>query len=537
VKKAAETLSSIPTAVPIAKEKLAQLNGVLSQLDVGVREVETLSKSFPDCNDIARIPQTRLLLDTTRKSTSQRLTDATKTFDLLEKYGKAARAAEQLMSSEERKIQTLCRKDVMNMRAKILQQSESLWKELTNACKGVSLTIPGDLGKLAFSALDGRFKSFLDSVTKRESFDQLCSETLKRATELDLNSLRLSREKIDSSWKAIVKQKLDGQTHHKCPDVMIQLDQIEIELLRKNYLQSARQARDILDRALMMRLARLVMIAEAQVMTRPGDTDPLTQPVNNWQEIQRKCDETHQATPQIEDDLKLETLRGLQREIMDWRVPQSDQRIVEYATLIHESEIVAQERIKQGIEICHDLMTLNPDIAEGSKAQTRHYDPAAIMNSLIPNLSVQQSVHRVRAATIEELENTRKLLSTTSFTLDATNVNAPFHVFAALMPSPSPEVLADAWNKSADFALENDVICESSMFLLGSTCPEHQAKALTLHLRGDLAVLESDPRAKAEFLQNLKVKLGQIYSVSRMKLLSLLLDLDQSRRKISLRQM
>jgi hypothetical protein len=108
------------------------------------------------------------------------------------------------------------------------------------------------------------------------------------------------------------------------------------------------------------------------------------------------------------------------------------------------------------------------------------------------------------------------------------NEYAPFHIFAAiaqlhglgfaLMPSQTPAVLADSWNKAADFAMENDVICESSLFLFGSTYMQHQVKAISLHLGRDFHLLESDTNAKAEFMTDLKEKLARVQRSNLLRL-------------------
>jgi hypothetical protein len=55
----------------------------------------------------------------------------------------------------------------------------------------------------------------------------------------------------------------------------------------------------------------------------------------------------------------------------------------------------------------------------------------------------------------------------------------------AIVPTRPSNVVADSWNKSAEFTMANDVVSESSLFLSGSGCPEHEIKRISLHLRGD----------------------------------------------------
>jgi hypothetical protein len=122
--------------------------------------------------------------------------------------------------------------------------------------------------------------------------------------------------------------------------------------------------------------------------------------------------------------------------------------------------------------------------------------------------------------------STAQLLSNTNFNLDLSDETASLHVCAAiasqnnlgfaLMPSPSAEVMSDAWNKSADFAMENDILTESSMFLLSSNCPAHQTKAISLRLEGDLNALEADKTAKARFIEDARTKIAAVHEVNPM---------------------
>jgi hypothetical protein len=273
--------------------------------------------------------------------------------------------------------------------------------------------------------------------------------------------------------------------------------------------------------------------------------------------MQQVYQEAHQSLPAFEAKLTIDALRVLQEEVavaLDRRKSElaqftppdaenSDQKIEEYARVIRESEIVAQERIERGETMCQELKMLNVDLDDGIKARiqariqrrarspylykndaSRCHDDATIMTSLIPNLSVEREVHQVSPATIEEIEQTKQLILQTPFTLDTTNRNAPFHIFTAiarqsnlgfaLMPSPPPEVLQDSWNRPIDFAMENDVISDGSLFLLGSTCPHHEAKAVSVDLKGDLNALESDVKAKAQYIGDLKTRLSRIHQVN-----------------------
>jgi hypothetical protein len=158
-------------------------------------------------------------------------------------------------------------------------------------------------------------------------------------------------------------------------------------------------------------------------------------------------------------------------------------------------------------------------------------DRKMIIDSLFPNLAVRQEVATVRPATIEEIEKTNELISNTNFTLDVNDPHAALHIFAgiakshnigfALMPSPPEDVVSDAWNKSADFAMENDVLCESSLWLLGSTCLEHHSKGFTVHLRGDYERLQSNPNARTAAIEGAKRNLAIVHGVDRSNVIIL----------------
>jgi hypothetical protein len=225
----------------------------------------------------------------------------------------------------------------------------------------------------------------------------------------------------------------------------------------------------------------------------------------------------------------------------------AQRRFEQYARMVHENEAVSRQIVEERAKMSTAIETLNSGIDESTKSsiqtkidrrmQTGYLygadssklqehasgDRKAIIDSLIPNLAVRQEVATVQPATIEEIEQTNELILNTDFSLDVSDTNAAFHAFAAIaksqnlgfvmMPSPPPNVLADAWNKSADFAMENDVLCESSLWLLGSTCPEHQAKGFSIHLEGNYERLQSDPNARIASVEDVKRKLAVVHGV------------------------
>jgi hypothetical protein len=65
------------------------------------------------------------------------------------------------------------------------------------------------------------------------------------------------------------------------------------------------------------------------------------------------------------------------------------------------------------------------------------------------------------------------------------------------------------------------VLNESSIFLLGSTCPEHQVKGISLHLRGDFDELEANPEKKRNYIRDVQIKLATVHGVTPREIIIL----------------
>jgi vacuolar-type H+-ATPase subunit H len=198
-------------------------------------------------------------------------------------------------------------------------------------------------------------------------------------------------------------------------------------------------------------------------------------------------------------------------------------------------EAVAKEMAIRGAKMLQDVRELNPDLDPDTQAiiqgkvkrRARQGCPSGcrelITAALLPNLAVQVEVACADPPTIEQVEATSKLMSDTSFVVSTEDTNAVLHIAAAIAQkhnltfavtsTPSAEVERDSWNKSADFAMANDRLTESSMFLLGSTCPEHHVKAITVHLDGDFDALEADPERKRSHIRDVRAKLAAVHGV------------------------
>jgi hypothetical protein len=273
VRNAMKTLDSLPSAIPTTKANLIELNTQLNGFDVEIREVESSATSLSTADDKHRIEQIRLLLGNGRYFTLQRMEDITATCDLIDQY---RLAAQQLAEATVQNIQ--------NLGSKLLERPKSLWDGIINACKCFQLAIPEDFGTLAFPALEGQFQFGLC-----QSFDRLCDEILNQRSELNKDSLILVRQNISDCWANIVREKLEGKTHHTGPDVISQLNRIDVDLVSKGYQECANQVWAALNRvksqiercnpSTMNFTVYLTQIAEAQVAARP---DVLIKPEMAW---------------------------------------------------------------------------------------------------------------------------------------------------------------------------------------------------------------------------------------------------------------
>jgi hypothetical protein len=143
---------------------------------------------------------------------------------------------------------------------------------------------------------------------------------------------------------------------------------------------------------------------------------------------------------------------------------------------------------------------------------------------LIPNPSIKKEVEIIPPVSIEEVRETRKILSTAKFSFDSQDLNAIFHVLKVIADQSNldlvirgknrPKMSKDSTEKLTDFALTNEVITENSLFLLGSERPEHQAKGFTVKLDENYKQIMNDQKRKLDFAREAKLKLAQASNVS-----------------------
>jgi hypothetical protein len=282
-------------------------------------------------------------------------------------------------------------------------------------------------------------------------------------------------------------------------------------------------------------------IAEAQMALEPTEVDLFVTAQTRWKSLRAKCQQFRCPLPNIESDLMIDNLLGFQANLKN----EIDELTFEINFSAEpdqsDAEIVAEEFVETGDIIVRDVSILNPVLIEiiqqailwqvearstNGSAQIHESatgDQTAIIGAVIPNLAVQERVTKVVPATAEEIEKTARQISDTEFTLSADNPNAAIHVLSAIaqthnlsfavMPSPPPTVMRDAWRRSAEFSMANDVLCDGSLFLLGSDCPEHHLKGISLHLQGNLNELQRNPIEKQRFLSETKQKLSEIHNV------------------------
>jgi hypothetical protein len=82
-----------------------------------------------------------------------------------------------------------------------------------------------------------------------------------------------------------------------------------------------------------------------------------------------------------------------------------------------------------------------------------------------------------------------------------------------LIPEPSADVVRDSCNKGSDFAMENDMVTENSLYLLGSTCSEHERKGITLHLDASYDEIIANKVMKDRLITETTEKLARVHGV------------------------
>jgi hypothetical protein len=136
------------------------------------------------------------------------------------------------------------------------------------------------------------------------------------------------------------------------------------------------------------------------------------------------------------------------------------------------------------------------------------------LNLLMPNLGAPSDVFRMAPATAAEIAATKQRLAEVPFTMDG--ANAPLQLLGAISQQmgmdfvisnqTDPALTAASCAATADFAMGNDLLTQNSLYLLGSDCPSHHSKGVTLHIDEDI---ESCKRNA----EDLRAKLNELHGV------------------------
>jgi hypothetical protein len=341
----------------------------------------------------------------------------------------------------------------------------------------------------------------------------------------------------------------------------------ELAQTMASYFEIATKAREALENACRhlelaldersTQIARCLILAQAKIMSQPLGLNLVAEACRLWGIVTEKCSQLSRSIPVVQHeftadalfDLHLHFQSAIERTLADSTVSIEEcvARVDQYMEMERDTQTVTQELTRMGEQMIASIAQFNEGLDQSTKATIQGQiarsakagylgrndparihrcvaeDPKPLLNSLIPNLAVHQAVARVEPATLEQVEETTHQLTDTNFSLTVHDQKAPFHLLSAIakqhnlefaiIPSPDPSIAADAWNQAADFAMENDVLTESSIHLLGSDCQEYHMKGISLHLRGDLKQLESDPSEKYRFIVDVKAKLAAVHRV------------------------
>jgi hypothetical protein len=210
--------------------------------------------------------------------------------------------------------------------------------------------------------------------------------------------------------------------------------------------------------------------------------------------------------------------------------------IEESALVVQFSQVAAQEisvfnpRGSQDV-VARALATVprraEQDFQFKNLAEKLHENPAAVqrevLRQMVPNLTVREVVVWVPPPTLQGVEETKRRVSDMNFTFSDRDPNFIVHMLDAiasdcglnlvLIPEPSADVVRDACNKGSDFAMENDMVTENNLYLLGSTCPEHERKGLTLHLDVSYDEIMANKATKDRFIIEMTEKLARVHRI------------------------
>jgi hypothetical protein len=141
----------------------------------------------------------------------------------------------------------------------------------------------------------------------------------------------------------------------------------------------------------------------------------------------------------------------------------------------------------------------------------------------IPNPFVRQSVEVTQPVFINQIRNTQKILSNSQVELSTKDPFVIFHIMNAVAKQNNIEFILsdfdeklktnDLIEKSVDFSLQNQVITEKSLFLLGSEDIQHHIKGFSLHLNGDPSDIPQNIELKRQYINEVKTKFARALNI------------------------
>jgi hypothetical protein len=297
-------------------------------------------------------------------------------------------------------------------------------------------------------------------------------------------------------------------------------------------------------------------VARAKVDFSEGAAGQLRDALGMWTQVDEFCRSSGFDIPAIEPHLAINELtqrcRRVEAEIEaqsrrlealsdEAGILADDPQITKYAAMLGERDRRSKEMRRQFPKMCRDAYDLNPDLdgamktsfqrdmerraqsgwrqlTDPRRAGQLHETIEESIISLVPNLAAQGEVACMDPLTIDEVEETAKLMSDTHFTLSNNDLNAPFHVLGSIaqilgISFAVTETQKDDWQKSADFAMSHDTLTDSSIIFLGSRCREHRRKAISIHLPVYFDELVANPEKTRRQVRDVQVKLGAAHGV------------------------
>jgi hypothetical protein len=228
---------------------------------------------------------------------------------------------------------------------------------------------------------------------------------------------------------------------------------------------------------------------------------------------------------------ELDSKRVLRRDEIEARGNEASKLVVRFSEVATREISALNPRGNQDV-VARALASVQRRAKDGFQfknlPEKLHGNPAdmqrEVFRQMVPNLAVREAVVRAPPPTLENVEETKRRVSDMNFTFSDRDPNFVVHVLDAiakdcglnlvLVPEPSADVVRDSCNKGSDFAMENDMVMESNLCLLGSTCPEHERKGITLRLGVSYDEIMENKATKDQFIAETTEKLAWVHGVA-----------------------